>query len=61
MDPELHTKSITKLTMEILADALSIMLKAHASQFFGALKAVEHKIVALRAMQGLCATLSQPI
>lgn len=60
MDPELRAEVIRQATPEVLADALSMLLKAHASPVFGAAKAVENEVAALRAMQRLGAISADP-
>lgn len=60
LDLDLHTQAISRATPEALADALALMLGAHASPVFDAAKAVEHEFAALRAMQRLGTISSEP-
>jgi len=60
MNRDLYAKAIKQATPEELADALALMLEAHASPVFGAAKAVEHEVAALRAMQRPGAISSDP-
>lgn len=52
--PGLRAKSIRQATPEVPAHALSMILEAHAPPVFGAAKAVEHEVAALRVLQRLC-------